>query len=127
MKEVLCARTPAILYCADLGRTLAFYRDDWGFALQRQVPGMVAFLTRESVTVQLWQRRPEQPAEVFACRVLVDSIAAWQFALGSAPGQVAAAYSERSWGREYALTDCDGNRLMLVQAASRLASRRARA
>ncbi|EJL77998.1 hypothetical protein PMI15_04453, partial [Polaromonas sp. CF318] len=42
MTEVLCARAPAVLRCADLRQALAFYRDCWGFAVRHSVPGVIA-------------------------------------------------------------------------------------
>jgi hypothetical protein len=44
MTEVLCARTSAVLHCADLHRVTTFYRDHWGFSVQRSVPGVIAVL-----------------------------------------------------------------------------------
>lgn len=124
MKEVLCARTPAVLQCGDLKQSLAFYTGNWGFALVQQVPGVFAVLRRESVTVQLWQRRADEAAQTCACRLLVASLAAWLAGGGqetaSAPGQMPALLQERTWGRELGLSDCDGNRLLLVQSASAL-------
>ncbi len=87
MKEVLCARTPAVLSCPDLRRTLAFYRDTWGFQARHHIPGVIAILWRESVTVQLWQRRADMAPERVACRLLVDCIEQWHQRLQSAPGQ----------------------------------------
>lgn len=119
MKEILCAHLPARLSCADLKHTLAFYRESWGFELLQQVTGVVAVLRRESVTVHLYQRRSDQTHELFACRLLVDSLEAWTGRLLSAPGRPEPTLQERAWGREFALSDCDGNRLLLVPAARR--------
>ncbi|WP_371439551.1 VOC family protein [Polaromonas sp.] len=126
MIEVLCARTPAVLHSPELKRALAFYRDAWGFAVRQQVPGVLAILTRESVTVQLWQRRGDMAAQTLACRLLVDNIELWQLALQSAPGQAAQALTEEPWGTEFGLSDCDGNRLLLVQSAPHKLGRKAR-
>ena len=46
MNEVLCGRLPALLVSPDLRRTLAFYRDDWGFDVQHHIPGVIALVTR---------------------------------------------------------------------------------
>lgn len=127
MTEVLCARTPAVLHCADLRQVTAFYRDQWGFAVQHSVPGVIAVLTRESVTVQLWQRRADMAPQRFACRLLVDNIEQWHMALQSAPGQAPHALVEQDWGTEWGISDCEGNRLLLVQSASHAARRRASA
>lgn len=127
MTEVLCARTPAMLHCADLRRALAFYRNQWGFAVQHSVPGVIAVLTRESVTVQLWQRRADMAPQHFACRLLVDNIEPWHMALQSAPGQAMHALAEQDWGTECGISDCEGNRLLLVHPAPLAARRRASA
>jgi predicted enzyme related to lactoylglutathione lyase len=127
MTEVLCARTPAVLHCADLRQALAFYRDSWGFAVQHSVPGVIAVLTRESVAVQLWQRRADMVPKHFACRLQVDKIEPWHLALRSAPGHATHALAEQAWGTEWGVSDCEGNRLLLVQAASHAARRKARA
>lgn len=127
MTEVLCARTPAVLHCADLRRALAFYRDCWGFAVRHSVPGVIAVLMRESVTVQLWQRRADMAPQHFACRLLVDNIEQWHMALQSAPGQSPHALVEQAWGAEWGISDCEGNRMLLVQSAPHAARRRARA
>ncbi|WP_457278798.1 hypothetical protein [Polaromonas sp. P5_D5] len=127
MTEVLCARTPAVLHCADLRRTQAFYCSNWGFSVQHSVPGVIAVLTRESVTVQLWQRRADMAPQRFACRLLVDSIEQWHMALQSAPGQALHSLVEQEWGTEWGVSDCEGNRLLLVQSAPHAARRKARA
>ena len=127
MTEVLCARTPAVLHCADLRQALAFYRDGWGFAVRHSVPGVIAVLTRESVTVQLWQRRADMAPQQFACRLLVDNIEQWHMTLQSAPGQLPPALLEQEWGSEWGISDCEGNRLLLVQSAPHAARRRASA
>lgn len=127
MTEVLCARTPAVLHCADLRAALAFYRDSWGFAVQYSVPGVIAVLTRESVTVQLWQRRTDMAPQHFACRLVVDNIEPWHMALQSAPGLAQPALAEQEWGAEWGVSDCEGNRLLLVQPAAHAARRRAQA
>jgi len=125
MTEVLCARTPAALHCTDLRRALAFYRDCWGFAVRHSVPGVIAVLTRESVTVKLWQRRADMAPQHFACRLLVDNIEQWHVALQSAPSQAPHALAEQEWGTEWGMSDCEGNRLLLVQSAAHAARRRA--
>lgn len=127
MTEVLCARTPAVLHCTDLRQALAFYRDSWGFALRHSVPGVIAVLRRESVTVQLWQRRADMAPQQFACRLLVDNIEQWHMALQSAPGQALPALLEQEWGTEWGISDCEGNRLLLVQSAPHAARRKASA
>lgn len=127
MTEVLCARTPAVLHCADLRQAVAFYQDNWGFSVQQSVPGVIAVLTRESVTVQLWQRRADMAPQHFACRLLVDNIEQWHMALQSAPGQASHALVEQAWGTEWGISDCEGNRLLLVQSAPHAARRRAQA
>ena len=127
MMEVLCARTPAVLHCADLRRVTAFYRGQWGFAVQHSVPGVIAVLTRESVTVQLWQRRADMAPQHFACRLLVDDIEQWHMALQSAPGHAPQTLVEQDWGTEWGISDCEGNRLLLVQSAPHAARRRASA
>ena len=127
MTGVLCARTPAVLHCADLRQTLAFYCSNWGFAVQHSVPGVIAVLVRESVTVQLWQRRADMAPQRFACRLLVDSIEQWHMALQSAPGQAPHRLVEQAWGTEWGVSDCEGNRLLLVQSAPHAARRKARA
>ena len=124
MTEVLCARTPAVLHCADLRAALAFYRDSWGFAVQHSVPGVIAVLTRESVSVQLWQRRADMAPQHFACRLAVDNIEQWHMTLQSAPGQAPHALAEQAWGTEWGVSDCEGNRLLLVQPASHVLRRR---
>lgn len=125
MKEILCARTPAILSCPDLRRTLAFYRDVWGFQARHHIPGVIAILQRESVAVQLWQRRADRAPEAVACRLLVDCIEMWPRRLQSAPGQMPPVLLHKDWGMEWAISDCDGNRLLLVQSAAHAARRRA--
>lgn len=127
MTEVLCARTPAVLHCADLRQAVAFYQGSWGFAVQHHVPGVIAVLTRESVTVQLWQRRADMAPQHFACRLLVDNIEQWHMALQSALGQVPHALVEQEWGAEWGVSDCEGNRLLLVQSAPHAVRRRAQA
>ena len=127
MTEVLCARTPAVLHCADLRQALAFYRDRWGFIVQHSVPGVIAVLVRESVTLQLWQRRADMAPQHFACRLLVDNIEPLHMALRSAPGQAPHALVEQDWGTECGISDCEGNRLLLVQSAPHAARRRASA
>lgn len=127
MTEVLCARAPAVLHCADLRQVTAFYRERWGFAVQHSVPGVIAVLTRESVTVQLWQRRADMAPQHFACRLLVDNIEQWHMALRSAPGQAPHTLVEQDWGTEWGISDCEGNRLLLVQSAPHAARRRASA
>jgi hypothetical protein len=127
MKEVLCARLPATLHCPDLRGTLAFYRDSWGFALRQHVPGVFAVLARESVTVQLWQHGADIASQPIACRLLVDSVDDWRLAVWSPPGQPAGVYTEPSWGAEWGVSDCDGNRLLLVQSAAHAARRGVRA
>ena len=126
MNEVLCGRLPAILVSPDLRRTLAFYRDDWGFEVQHHIPGVIAVVTRESVSVQLWQLRADMQAERCACRLLVNCLAQWHMALQSAPKQTPARLQERDWGAEWSLSDCDGNRLLLVQSAPHAARRKAK-
>jgi predicted enzyme related to lactoylglutathione lyase len=127
MTEVLCARLPAVLHSPDLQHALAFYRDYWGFSLRQHVPGVLAILTRESVTVQLWQRRADMRVQTFACRLLVDNIELWQMALQSAPGRMPQTLTEQAWGTEFGLSDNDGNRLLLVQSAPHKFRRKASA
>lgn len=126
LKEILCGRTPAVLHCASLKDTVSFYIEHWGFSLVQQVPGVVARLVRESVTVQLYQRRSDMPTVRFACRLLVNDMAQWQ-PLKSAAGQTAQACREQSWGAEFGVSDADGNRLLLVQSAPHRLIREARA
>lgn len=125
MKEMLYARTPAVLSCPDLRHTLAFYRDQWGFDVQHHIQGVIAILKRESVTVQLWQRRADMAPETMAYRLLVDCIEMWHRWLQSAPGQTPPLLLKRDWGMEWGISDCDGNRLLLVQSAPHAARRRA--
>ncbi|CAM3365451.1 hypothetical protein [Polaromonas hydrogenivorans] len=125
MKEMLRAGTPAILSCPDLSRTLAFYRGEWGFEVLHNIRGVIAILKRESVTVQLWQRRADMAPETIACRLLVDCIEMWHRWLQSAPGQTPPLLLKRDWGMEWGISDCDGNRLLLVQSAPHAARRRA--
>lgn len=125
MKEVLCARTPAVLSCPDLRCTLAFYRDAWGFQVRHHISGVIAIVQRESVAVQLWQRRADMAPETMACRLLVDCIELWHRWLQSAPGQTPALLLHQDWGSEWGISDCDGNRLLLVQSAPHAARRRA--
>ncbi len=125
MTEVLCGRTPALLSIADLKTAIMFYRDHWGFALAQQVPGVLAVMRRESVTVHLLRRREDMIAETFACRLLVDSLHEWRSGLQSAEGRAPATLSEESWGSELGLSDCEGNRLQLVQSAPHLWRRKA--
>ena len=98
MNEVLCGRLPALLVSPDLRRTLAFYRDDWGFDVQHHIPGVIA---------------------------LVNCLAQWHMALQSASAQSPACLQERDWGAEWCLSDCDANRLLLVQSAPHAARRKA--
>lgn len=125
LPEILCARTPAVLTCADLRTTLAFYRGEWGFMTRHHIPGVIAILQRESVTVQLWQRRADMAPDTVACRLLVDSIAQWHPALQPAPGQTPPVLVQKDWGMEWGISDCDGNRLLLVQSAPHAARRKA--
>jgi hypothetical protein len=125
MKEVLCARTPAALTCPDLRRTLAFYQREWGFEVLHYIRGVIAILRRESVTVQLWQRRDDMAPETIGCRLLVDCMEQWHQRLQSAPGQADPELVEKDWGLEWGLSDCDGNRLLLVQSAPHAARRKA--
>jgi len=125
MNELLCARTPAILSCPDLRRTLAFYKDTWGFEARHHIAGVIAIVRRESVTVQLWQRRADMPPEAVGCRLLVDCIGLWHRWLQSAPGQAPSELLRKDWGLEWGISDCDGNRLLLVQSAPHMARRRA--
>ena len=117
MIEVLCARSPAVIRCCNLKTVAAFYRSAWGFTTVQAVPGVMALLTRESVTVHLWQRRADETRETWACRLLVDRLATWHAELVSAPGQAAASFADQPWGREWRISDCEGNRLALVQSA----------
>lgn len=126
MTEVLCTRVPAVLHCAELGRTQAFYRESWGFEVRHHVPGVIAVLVREAVTLQLWQRRADMKAQSLSCRLAVAALAPWQLGLQSAPGQAPAALVEQAWGTEWGLSDCEGNRLLLVQPSLRPMLRRAR-
>jgi hypothetical protein len=126
MIEVLCARTPAVLHSPVLKTALAFYRDEWKFSVQQHVPGVLAILTRESVTVQLWQRRADMLPQTFACRLLVNHLESWLMGLQSAPGQPPECLTEQAWGCEFALSDCDGNRLQLVQSAPHAVARKLR-
>ncbi|MDO8774525.1 MAG: hypothetical protein Q7K57_38600 [Burkholderiaceae bacterium] len=126
MTEVLCTRVPAVLHCAGLGRTLAFYREGWGFEVRHQVPGVIAVLVREAVTLQLWQRRADMKTQSLSCRLAVQALAPWQLALQSAPGQAPAALVEQTWGTEWGISDCEGNRLLLVQPSLLPMLRRAR-
>ncbi|EJL82063.1 hypothetical protein PMI15_03259, partial [Polaromonas sp. CF318] len=89
--------------------------------------GREQVLKRESVTVQLWQRRADMAPQRFACRLLVDSIEQWHMALQSAPDQALPALLEQAWGTEWGISDCEGNRLLLVQSAPHAARRRASA
>ena len=123
--EILCARTPAVLTCGNLRTTLAFYSGEWGFMIQHHIPGVLAILQRESVTVQLWQRRTDMAPETVACRLLVDCIDQWRPALQSAPGQALSLLVQKDWGLEWDISDCDGNRLLLVQSAPHAARRKA--
>lgn len=125
MKEILRGSLPAVLHCPALAKTVAFYRNAWGFELHQYVPGVVASLRRESVIVQLLQRRSDMPAQTFACRLLVDDIERWSGGLKSASGQTPYSFSEQAWGFEAGLSDCDGNRLQLVQSAAHQVRRRA--
>ena len=68
MNEVLCGRLPAVLVCPDLRRTLAFYRDEWGFEVQHHITGVIAIVKRESVSIQLWQLRADMRPQRCACR-----------------------------------------------------------
>ena len=126
LNEILCGRTPAVLHCADLETAIAFYSNQWGFSLAQRVPGVVAKLVRESVTVQLWQRRADMSVNRFACRLLVDDVVQWA-ALESADGQTPSTSVEQNWGAELGVSDIDGNRLLLVQSASHRVIRRIRA
>lgn len=127
MAEVLCARTPAVVHCDSLRQVTDFYQECWGFSLKQSVPGVIAVLTRGSVTVQLWQRRADMAPHHFACRLPVDNIEQWHMALRSAPAQAQHALVEQDWGTEWGISDCEGNRLLLVQSAPHAARRRARA
>ena len=126
LPEILCARTPAVLTCANLRTTLDFYRGEWDFMTRHHIPGVIAVVTRESVSVQLWQLRADMQAERCACRLLVNCLAQWHMALQSAPKQTPARLQERDWGAEWSLSDCDGNRLLLVQSAPHAARRKAK-
>ena len=125
MQEILCARSPAVLTCAELRRTVAFYQSQWGFAVRHHITGVIAILHRESVTVQLWQRRADMAPEPIACRLLVDCLCQWRAVLRSAPGQTPPTLLTQDWGMEWGISDCDGNRLLLVQSAPHAARRRA--
>ena len=128
MNEVLCGRTPAILSIANLKQAIAFYRDDWGFTVHQQVPGVLAIIKRESVTVHLLQRREDMMPETFACKLLVDDLQAWQHGEGglqSASGHPPATLTDEGWGSEMGVSDCEGNRLQLVQSAPHLWRRKA--
>jgi hypothetical protein len=48
-------------------------------------------------------------------------------ALQSAPGQAPHALMEQAWGTEWGVSDCEGNRLLLVQSAPHAARRKAQA
>ena len=124
-KEILCGRLPAVLVCPNLRHTLAFYQDEWGFEVQQHITGVIAILRRESVSIQLWQLRADMLPQNRACRLLVNCLGPWQTALQSAPGQSRARLMQRDWGAEWGLSDCDGNRLLLVQSAPHAARREA--
>lgn len=123
LKEVLCGRLPAVLQCPDLHRSMGFYAGRWGFGVAQSIPGVMAVLVRESVTVQLLQRRADESPQPLACRLLVDCMDQWWMQLYSAPGQTPHQLVEQRWGTEWAISDCDGNRLLLVQSAPHLARR----
>lgn len=128
MNEILCGRTPAILSIAHLRSAVAFYRDAWGFTVHQQVHGVLAIMKRESVTVHLMQRREDMMPETFACKLLVDDLQAWQCAqsgLQSASGHAPVTLTDEGWGSELGLSDCEGNRLQLVQSAPHLLRRKA--
>ncbi|MDW5441930.1 hypothetical protein [Polaromonas sp. SM01] len=127
MTEVLCGPAPAVLPGADLARTLAFYQGSWGFTPRQYVPGVMAVLVRETLTLQLWQRRADMKARAQTCRLVVDCLQPWQLALVSAPGRAPQTLVEQAWGTEWGLSDCDGNRLLLVQPALQPVLRQARA
>lgn len=127
MMEVLCARSPAALRCGNLEAAAVFYRHAWGFALKQTVPGVFALMSRESVTVQLWQRRADESLQTLACRLLVNCIDPWQLELVSAPGQAPASLTEQPWGCEWGISDAEGNRLLLVQSAPHAVRRAMRA
>ena len=123
LQEVLCGRLPAVLPCPDLYRSMGFYSGRWGFDVAQSIPGVMAVLVRESVAVQLLQMRSDEAPQPLACRLLVDCIDAWWMQLYSAPGQTPHQLVEQRWGTEWAISDCDGNRLLLVQSAPHLARR----
>lgn len=123
LKEVLCGRLPAVLRCPDLNRTVGFYARRWGFGVVQSIPGVMAVLVRESVTVQLLQSHCDETPQALACRLLVDCIDQWWMQLYSAPGQTPHQLIEQRWGTEWAISDCDGNLLLLVQSAPHLARR----
>lgn len=125
LKEILCGRLPAVLVSPDLRRTLAFYREEWGFDMQQHITGVFAIVRRESVSIQLWQLRADMRPQSWACRLLVNCLGQWQTTLQSAAGQSRAQLLQRDWGAEWGLSDCDGNRLLLVQSAPHAARREA--
>ena len=127
MIEVLCARTAAVLYSPELKRTVDFYQSQWGFNVVQHIPGVLAILMRESITVQLWQRRSDMPRQTFAYRLLVNNLELWLINLVSAAGQISHCMTEQAWGCEFGLSDCDGNRLLLVQSAPHAVLKRLRA
>lgn len=126
VREVLCVRSPAVLHCADLRKTLDFYTHAWQFDVLQIIPGVMAVIRRESVCIHLMQRRSDMAAEVLACRLLVDDIDDWKGALGSAAGQAVATLTEEPWGFEWCMRDCDGHRLHLVQPAPHAVRRQMR-
>jgi hypothetical protein len=119
MTELVPSLTVPTLCTTNLARLLAHYRDELGFDVVQQIPGVVAFIRNGPASLQLWQRASGIARD---CRIRLDGQDANVFRLHARLAQHARrALGEdapmlRPWGAwEFSLIDIEGNRLTFVQ------------
>lgn len=121
MTELVPAMAVPAVCTPHLSSLLAHYRDELGFEVIQQVPGVLALVQHGPVRLQLWQRAGRFQRD---CRIRLDGQDANVFQVHARLAQHARgalgeeAPSLRPWGAwEFSLTDAEGNRLIFVQWA----------
>lgn len=114
-------RVPA-LCTPNLKKLLAFYRDELGFHVLQQVPGVLALLRHGSVRLQLWQQ-PGAAQTIRTIRIELEEDDAFRLHARLARHERSALADEaprlQPWGAwEFSLIDAEGNRLVFVQWAT---------